>query len=188
MARRFTSRLQSPAPVNTFTYATTSGTNRLASVTASSPAGTRAITYDARGNTASESRVSGVTAALACDGYGRLTSYTRTGDPGQANVYNGMDDRVAVTTTGVGADTRRYLYDEDGRTLGEYGASALDVKAETIWLSPEVATANQPFGGDDSIGGYAPLAVAADSGVNTIAIKAETHGNLTILWRFGHLC
>ena len=62
------------------------------------------------------------------------------------------------------------------------------MKAETIWLSPEVATANQPFGGDDSIGGYAPLAVAADSGVNTIAIKAETHGNLSILWRFGHLC
>ena len=92
------------------------------------------------------------------------------------NVYNGMDDRVAVTTTGVGAGTSRYLYDEDGRTLGEYGASALDVKAETIWLSPEVVTANQPFGGDDGIGGYAPLAVAAISGVNTTAIN-WVHGN-----------
>ena len=153
MARCFTSRLQSPASVKTFTYATTSGTNRLARVAASSPAGTRDITYDARGNTSSESRVGGVSATLAYDGYGRLTSYTRTGDPGQANVYNGMDDRVAVTTTGLGAATSRYLYDEDGRTLGEYGASALDVKAETIWLSPEVATANQPFGGDDGIGG-----------------------------------
>ena len=39
-----------------------------------------------------------------------------------------------------------------------------------------VATANQPFGGDDGIGGYAPLAVAAISGVNTTAIN-WVHGN-----------
>jgi RHS repeat-associated protein len=43
--------------------------------------------------------------------------------------------------------------------LGEYGASATNVIAEIIWLSPEADNDNQPFGGDDGVGGYAPLAV-----------------------------
>lgn len=52
--------------------------------------------------------------------------------------------------------------------LGEYGTSANDVKAEFIWALPQAANDNgapgSPYGGDDGIGGYAPLAVAADSG------------------------
>lgn len=44
--------------------------------------------------------------------------------------------------------------------LGEYGTSASDVKAEFIWMSPEVAANdNSPFGGD-GLGGYMPLSVA----------------------------
>ncbi|MBK8631692.1 MAG: hypothetical protein IPN84_16325 [Sphingomonadales bacterium] len=91
------------------------------------------MSYDARGNTASETRPAGVSVSTSYDGYGRLTAYTRTGDPSQTNVYNGMDDRVAVTSGGT---THRYVYDSDGRVIGEYGTSAADVIAEFIWLEP----------------------------------------------------
>jgi YD repeat-containing protein len=116
-------------PANTDTYTTTAGTNRLASIT--SAAGTRAISYDARGNTLSETRPASVSVSAAYDGYARLTSYAQ-GGTSLAHVYNGLDDRVATTTGGT---TRRYVYDADGRILGEYGASAADVKAEYLWLS-----------------------------------------------------
>ena len=122
----------------------------------------RAIAYDGRGNTASETRPASATVTTGYDGHGRLISYVRTGDASQTNVYNGLDDRVTVTS---GSTTRRYLYDADGRLLGEYGASAsaANVVAETIWFSPEVAGASQPFGGDDGVMGYAPLAVSVGS-------------------------
>jgi RHS repeat-associated protein len=72
--------------------------------------------------------------------------------------------------------THRFVYDPDGRVLGEYGASASDVIAETIWMSPEVAANdNEPLGGDDGVGGYAPLAVATGSGSS--AALTWLHGN-----------
>jgi len=42
------------------------------------------------------------------------------------------------------------------------------VKAETIWLSPTVSSPAEPFGGDDGMGGYAPLAVATPAGLNWV--------------------
>jgi YD repeat-containing protein len=89
----------------------------------------RSIAYDARGNTASETRPAAVGVTTGYDGYVRLTSYTRTGDASQVNVYNGLDDRVTVTS---GSTVRRYVYDADGRLLGEYGTSAADVKVENM--------------------------------------------------------
>ena len=55
------------------------------------------------------------------------------------------------------------MYDPSGRLVGEYDSSGTPV-AETIWLSPSVGRSNEPFGGDDGIGGYAPLALVAGSG------------------------
>jgi len=156
-------------PAASDTYTRTAGTNRLASITTA--AGTRTISYDARGNTASETRPAGVSVSTSYDGYGRLTGYTRTGDPTQTNVYNGLDDRVAVTSGGT---TRRYVFDADGRVMGEYGTSASDVIAEFIWLNPEVGDGSA-FGGDDGVGGYAPLAVA--SGPVATPTLLWVHGN-----------
>jgi RHS repeat-associated protein len=48
--------------------------------------------------------------------------------------------------------------------LGEYGSSPQDVKAEFIWLNPQVGDGSGPFGGDDGLGGYMPLAVAIGTG------------------------
>ena len=101
------------------------------------------------------------------DGYGRLLTYNRTGSEAQTNAYNGLDDRVTVSAKfGTNkANTRTYVYDPDGRLLGEYGASAAAPIAETIWLSPEVANDNGlPMGGDDGVAGYAPLALVGGSG------------------------
>jgi RHS repeat-associated protein len=158
-----------PLPASSDVYSTTSGTNRLASIT--SPAGIRSISYDARGNPTSEARPAGQSVALAYDGYGRLLSYARSGEVSLTHSYNGMDDRISTTTTlpGGSAHTRHFIYAPDGRVLGEYGTSATDVKAEFIWLSPEVGDTSA-FGGDDGLGGYMPLAVAANDNANVVQL------------------
>jgi RHS repeat-associated protein len=149
-------------PASTTTYSLNAGTNQLASVV--DPGGTRSISYDGRGNTIGETRPSsGIT--VAYDGLGRLTSYQVSGGDTLANEYNGLDDRITGGTT---TDPRHYVYDLDGRMMGEYGSSYGDVKAETIWLSPTVSSPAEPFGGDDGMGGYAPLAVATPAGLNWV--------------------
>jgi RHS repeat-associated protein len=165
------------AAAETDSYATTTGTNRLASVTTAT--GVRSITYDTRGNTVSETRPNAVGVTAAYDGFGRLTSYARTGEASLAHVYNGMDQRVTMTR---GTDTRRFVYDRMGRVLGEYGTSATDVKAEFIWLHPD--NDNTPFGGDDGIGGYAPLAVAANdnAGVSQLSWVHSNHMGVPIAY------
>jgi RHS repeat-associated protein len=161
------------AAAQTDSYALTPGTNRLASITTSGTAtGTRSISYDARGNTASETRPASVSVSTSYDGHGRLISYTRTGEANQANVYNGMDERVTVSSTPSGGATtiRRFVYDPDGRVIGEYGTSATNVIAERIWMTPEIADGGA-FGGDDGTGGYAPIALVAGTTLRYV------HGN-----------
>jgi RHS repeat-associated protein len=163
-------------PANdTESFGYTAGKNRLASVASAS--GTRSISYDGRGNTLGETRPGGASVSVTYDGYGRLLTYTRTGDPAQTNQYNGLDDRVSVDSAGT---TRIFVYDPDGRVIGEYacpdpcgGGTSAAVVAETIWLQPEVANDNGPLGGDDGVGGYAPLA----TGSGTSAALYWVHGN-----------
>lgn len=151
-------------PAETDTYTKTSGTNRLASV--AMPAGTRSFTHDARGNLTGEALPGGGTVTLAYDGHARLTAYAATGAPGQAMTYNGFDERIRMVTTlagGGAADARHFTYDQHHRLIGEYGATTADLRAEHIWLLPELGGA-APFGGDDGLGGYMPLAVVVPAG------------------------
>ncbi len=163
----------------TTTYGTAPGTNRLATVKDAS--GTRMLRHDARGNLSGESRPGGVSVGTVYDGYGRLTGYTR-GDAGsRVFVYDGMDDRVAMSAPGT-TGVRRFVYAPDGRVLGEYGASASDVKAEFIWALPSAANGaanDNAFGGDDGTGGYMPLAVAVpgSSGGGGATVLNWVHGN-----------
>lgn len=115
-------------PPSPETYAYTTGTNRLATLADAS--GTRSISYDNRGNTTGETRPGRASVGASYDGYGRLLTYTRTGNSAQSNSYNGLDDRVSAT----GGSVTHSVYDADGRVLGEYGAWASDLIAETIWL------------------------------------------------------
>ena len=73
-----------------------------------------------------------------------------------------------------GSTTHSFVYDPDGRLIGEYDSSGAPV-AETIWLSPSVSSTNQPLGGSDGIGGYAPLALVTGSG--GAAAIYWVHGN-----------
>jgi RHS repeat-associated protein len=160
----------------TDTYAYTSGTNRLTSLTTA--AGTRTVAYDGRGNTSGETRPGGVAVTTGYDGYARLTSYVRSGGQSLAFDYNGLDDRVTMV---LGSDTRRFVYDAGGRVLGEYGSDASDVKAEFIWLSPEVGQSGTFGGGDGQpapaeAGGYMPLAVATPDLLGAIQVN-WVHGN-----------
>ena len=75
--------------------------------------------------------------------------------------------------------TRRFVYDPQGRVMGEYGLSAADVKAEFIWLSPEVGGAGA-FGGDDGLGGYMPLAVATPDSGGIIQLNWVYGGHLGV--------
>jgi RHS repeat-associated protein len=76
-----------------------------------------------------------------------------------------MDERVATTrgVLGAGSDTRRFVTAPDGRAIGEYGSSTSDVRAEFIWMNPEVGDSGA-FGGDDGLGGYMPIAVVTTGG------------------------
>jgi RHS repeat-associated protein len=168
---RLTMAVSSSASAPSETYAYTPGTNRLASVTDAS--GTRTISYDGRGNTIAETRPGGVTVAASYDGHAQLTGYSRSNIGAQTYFYNGMGDRVLVVKP---TGTRHFVYDSQGRVVAEYGASASEVKAEFIWAVPPGANDNSPFGGDDGIVGYAPLALVAQNGLNQLELY-WVHGN-----------
>jgi RHS repeat-associated protein len=110
------------------------------------------LTFYGRGDIASELRGS-VAVTTSYDAYGRLTSYARAGTPPQSMLYSGSDERVEVTTD---TTPRRYVYDESGRLIGEYGATGT-VHAEHVWLMPDTAE-----------GGWEPLALLGPTSVSYV--------------------
>jgi RHS repeat-associated protein len=105
--------------------------------------------------------------------FSRLQSYDRTNIGAQTYTYNGLGDRVRVVKP---TGTRHFVYDSQGRVVAEYGTSPSDVKAEFIWALPPAANDNSPFGGDDGIVGYAPLAL----------VTTNTSSQLTLYWVHGN--
>jgi YD repeat-containing protein len=165
-------------------YVSDARSNQLDGITGAG--GSRSFVYDGRGNLSSETRPGGVTVNTGYDGpstmlrtgHGRLTSYASSGNASLSHQYNGLDDRIATTTiSGTASDTRRFVYDPDGRVIGgaagvagqQYGASAADIKAERIWMNPIV-------GNSGSLGGYMPLGQfpPCNSTINGPAIKGTT--------------
>ncbi|MBN8830524.1 MAG: hypothetical protein J0G94_07805 [Sphingomonadales bacterium] len=118
-------------------YSCRSRTNRLSSVAGA--AGTRSFIYDGRGNLAGESLPGGANITTDYDGHAQLTGYVRSDVGSFTFAYKGRADRVVQTN---GAGRGRFIYDPDGRVLGEYGHSAMDVKAELIRALPAVANEN----------------------------------------------
>jgi RHS repeat-associated protein len=89
-----------------------------------------------------------ISVTTSYDAYGRLATYTRTGTPSFAMLYSGTDERVQVSVDGT---PRRFVHDESGRVIGEYGATGT-VYAEHVWLMP-----------DTEEGGWEPLALLGAS-------------------------
>jgi RHS repeat-associated protein len=143
----------SVTPSNTAISAIAAGKNRLASVTDSS--GVRQLSYDGRGNISGELR-NLVPVLTTYDPYGRLASYSSAGFNAFAMLYSGSDERVQVT---VGTTPRRFVHDESGRLIGEYGATGT-VYAEHVWLMPDIEE-----------GGWEPLALVGPS------TKSWVHGD-----------
>ncbi|MBA4044790.1 MAG: hypothetical protein C0471_10275, partial [Erythrobacter sp.] len=107
---RLTMAVSSSGSAGAETYAYNPGTNQLAAVTDAS--GTRAVSYDARGNTVAETRPDGVAVAASYDGFARLESYDRSNIGAQTYSYNGLGDRVRVEKP---TGTRHFVYDTQGR-------------------------------------------------------------------------
>ena len=113
------------------------------------------------------------TRTISYDWHSQLTGCSRTNIGAQTYFYNGMGDRVRVVKP---TGTRHFVYDSEGRVVAEYGASTSEVKAEFIWAVPPGANDNSPFGGDDGIVGYAPLALVATNASNALEVY-WVHGN-----------
>jgi RHS repeat-associated protein len=127
--------------------------------------------YDERGNMVGEDRGGGQDVIAGYDAYGRLTGYARRGGDALVHAYNGLDDRVA--STGGGSAVQRFVYDERGRVLGEYGSDAGQLRAEFIWMMPDASA-------DDGVGGYMPLAVAVPGGAEGSQLAWVYGGHLGV--------
>jgi YD repeat-containing protein len=136
-----------PNPTRLVTSTIAAGSNRLASQSTTGRSGTttRSFTYNGRRDVTAETRDGSATSA-SYDAYGRLATYTRTGTPSFAMLYSGTDERVQVSVDGT---PRRFVHDESGRVIGEYGATGTTF-AEHVWLMP-----------DSDEGGWEPLALVS---------------------------
>lgn len=123
------------------------GRNRLASQSIAGPSGTtsRSFTTSGRGDVTVETR-DGAGVAANYVAYGRLATYARTGTPSFTMLYSGTDEQVQVSVDGT---PRRFVHDESGLVIGEYGATGTTF-AEHVWLMP-----------DSDEGGWEPLALVS---------------------------
>jgi hypothetical protein len=78
-------------------------------------------------------------------------------------LYSGTDERVQVSVDGT---PRRFVHDESGRVIGEYGATGT-VFAEHVWLMP-----------DTDEGGWEPLALL---GASTLSYVHGDHLGVPVI-------
>jgi len=117
-------RLTKTAPgLATGVYGYQAGTHWLTSI------GTATRTYDANGNTTGNT-AAGETLGYSYNDRNRMSSVQRNGSVVGTYVYNALRERLSKTVTMPAAATTRFIYDENSRLLGEYGATARDY----VWL------------------------------------------------------
>jgi YD repeat-containing protein len=121
------------AATTSYTYSATS--NRLASI-AGTPIG-----FDAVGNIAADG-----TKTYTYSSRNRLTRINQ-GSAAFAYTLNGFGERVAKSVVGSGnpADTTQFVYDEDGRLIGEYDALG-NLLAEHLWVEDTPVAVMKPAG------------------------------------------
>lgn len=117
-------------------YTTSATSNRLDAIT--NPA--RSFGYDAMGNTLSDT--AGYTATYALDG--RLTTLLKDGVT-TTYAYDAAGQRVAKT---VGNQRKLFVYDLEGRVLGEYGGDGSPLM-EYVWLGDQPLAVFQPLSQTD---------------------------------------
>src|SRR5215831_3727564 len=112
---------------NNYTYTTPATTNRLGSTSGPSPA--RSFVYDGAGNTTGDGQF-----ALTYNDRGRLVQAVK-GSTTATYTLDGLGQRVKKTgpTSVVPSGTNYFVYDEEGKLLGEYNSSGALV-SEYVWL------------------------------------------------------
>ena len=124
------------------TYGYFAGSNRLQLLTG---AAAKTFVYDAAGNLTSNGSLT-----FTYDGRGRMTQASN----GYRYAINGLGQRVSKTGP---VETTYFVYDEQGRLIGEYDASGAP-RQELVWLSDTPVASVRPAPG----GGAAIYAIYSD--------------------------
>lgn len=123
-------RTSKTVPAGASSYAYVAGSNRLASVSGSQA---RTYSHDAAGNVVSDGGH-----ALRYDGHNRMAGV----DTSVSYLINGLGQRVGKLAGGV---LTTYVYDEQGRLLGEYDANGTPLQ-ETVYLGDTPVMVIKPTG------------------------------------------
>ena len=115
----------------TTNYGYFAASNRLQAL---SGAVAKSFTYDAAGNLTSNGSVT-----FTYDGRGRLTQSSS----GYRYLINGMGQRAAKSGPGVPTGTLYFVYDEQGRLIGEYDAAGA-VRQELVYLGDTPVASARP--------------------------------------------
>ena len=152
------------------TYAHPPTSHRLGSL---SGATTRSYGYDAAGNpTQIDAAVHGYNLA------NRLTTISSASNASYA--INALGQRVAKTVDGV---TTRYVYDEQGRLIGEYDQAG-NLIQETVWLDDLPVVTLRPAGG----GNPTPIAIYYVHADHVGSPRAVTRpSDDAIVWRWDNV-
>jgi RHS repeat-associated protein len=108
----------------TGTYGYQSGTHWLTSI------GSASRTYDANGNTAGNS-TAGQNYGYGYNGRNRMTVFQANGATVGTYTYNAMGQRIQKVAKLPVPITQRFMYDETGHLVGEYGSDTRDY----VWMA-----------------------------------------------------
>jgi RHS repeat-associated protein len=127
-SNRTSASLKDGATTNTFTYTFPSTSNRLSTING---AWNESFTYTADGSTANHTTPSG-NYTFTYDARGRLVK-AKVGALSKTYGINGLGQRVVKKDLAQAANNRYFVYDLEGRLIGEYGQGGTLVQ-ETVWL------------------------------------------------------
>jgi RHS repeat-associated protein len=135
--------------------------------------GSAARTYDANGNTTGNS-ASGETFGYGYNGRNRMMILQRNQQTVATYTYNVLGQRVSKVATMPQAVNSRFVYNEDGQLLAEYGTSNRDY----IWVD------GLPVAVVDAVGSVDTVSYVHADGLNTP--RAVTDGSGVVQWQWAY--
>jgi RHS repeat-associated protein len=167
-------RTQLTLGANSYANSISPSSNRLSATTGPVPA--KSNSFDAAGNLSSDGTIS-----YTYSDRGRLKS-TVNGGVSSSYLYNGLGQRVSKTGTVVPTGGNFYVYDEQGRLLGEYDSNGA-VLQETVYLGDmPVTVLKQTWNGSPAIVATAVYYIYADH-INTPRVIIDSTTN-NIVWNW----
>jgi len=134
--------------------------------------GSSAFTYDANGNVTGNA-TGGETFGYGYNGRNRLIVVRRNGQTVGNYTYNAAGQRIAKTASLPQAISERFVYDESGQLVGEYGTTNRDY----LWLG------DMPVAVVDTVGTSSTVNYVHADGLNTPRVITDATG--ATLWQWG---